>query len=32
MNEQKITLQHNFETWKGTIEQLDDVCIIGVRI
>ncbi|MBI2280535.1 MAG: tetratricopeptide repeat protein [Bacteroidetes bacterium] len=32
MSEQKITLQHNFEIWKGTIEQLDDVCIIGVRI
>lgn len=32
INEQQKALQHNFETWKGTIEQLDDVCIIGVKI
>lgn len=25
-------LQSSFETWKGDLEQVDDVCIIGVRI
>ncbi|MBD3637289.1 MAG: tetratricopeptide repeat protein [Crocinitomicaceae bacterium] len=30
--EQLFILQETFETWKGNLEQLDDVCIIGVRI
>ncbi|MFI5203590.1 MAG: hypothetical protein ACHQF2_03750, partial [Flavobacteriales bacterium] len=21
-----------FENWKGTLEQIDDVCVIGIRI
>ena len=29
---QKELLQQNFETWKGNLEQIDDVCVIGVRI
>ncbi|MCB9365403.1 MAG: SpoIIE family protein phosphatase [Flavobacteriales bacterium] len=29
---QKEKLSSYFEEWKGTYEQLDDVCIIGVRI
>ena len=32
MSEQKIALQTNFDTWKGTKEQVDDVLIIGVEI
>lgn len=32
MEEQKKTLQSSFKNWKGNLEQLDDVCIIGVRI
>ncbi len=32
MNEQKEILNENFETWKGNLEQVDDVCVIGVRI
>jgi serine phosphatase RsbU (regulator of sigma subunit) len=32
MNEQKILLEKSFEEWKGTLEQVDDVCVIGVRI
>ncbi len=32
MSEQKKSLNQFFENWKGNIEQVDDVCIIGVRI
>jgi len=32
MDEQKNILINNFIDWKGDLEQLDDVCIIGVRV
>ncbi len=32
MDKQKELIDKAFESWKGEIEQLDDVCIIGVRI
>ncbi len=32
MDEQKNFLANNFDKWKGDLEQVDDVCIIGVRI
>ncbi len=32
MNEQHQLLSTEFENWKGVNEQIDDVCIIGVRI
>lgn len=32
MDEQKIALKNYFHQWKGDLEQVDDVCIIGVRI
>ena len=32
MDEQKMVLEQHFESWKGSLEQVDDVCIIGVRI
>ncbi|HEY9082123.1 MAG TPA: YfiR/HmsC family protein [Vicingaceae bacterium] len=32
MNEQKIILEQHFKEWKGDLEQVDDVCIIGMRI
>jgi PAS domain S-box-containing protein len=32
MAEQKIILNENFENWKGDLEQVDDVLIMGVRI
>jgi hypothetical protein len=32
MEEQKTIIDDSFETWKGSLEQIDDVCIIGVRI
>lgn len=32
MEEQKQFLDQNFEHWKGNLEQVDDVLIIGVRV
>jgi serine phosphatase RsbU (regulator of sigma subunit)/streptogramin lyase len=32
MDEQKELLQKSFEDWKGTLEQVDDVCMIGVKV
>jgi serine phosphatase RsbU (regulator of sigma subunit) len=32
MEDQKTTINKTFETWKGELEQIDDICIIGVRV
>ena len=32
MHEQNQRLEHEFEIWKGDHEQIDDVCVIGVRV
>ncbi len=32
MAEQKEILLNTFNTWKGNLEQVDDVCVIGVRV
>jgi len=32
MEEQKKSIEEAFETWKGELEQIDDVCVIGVRV
>jgi len=32
MEKQRELLNDEFERWRGSIEQIDDVCIIGVRI
>lgn len=32
MVKQKITLEKAFEAWRGDIEQIDDVSVIGVRL
>ena len=32
MPTQKEKLDDFFEEWKGKLEQVDDVCVIGVRI
>jgi serine phosphatase RsbU (regulator of sigma subunit) len=32
MNEQYSRLNDAFDEWKGELEQLDDVCVIGVKI
>ena len=32
LNEQKTILLLPLEVWKGNLEQVDDVCILGVKI
>ncbi|MEO6426860.1 MAG: tetratricopeptide repeat protein [Bacteroidia bacterium] len=32
LTEQKKAIENAFENWKGKLEQLDDVCLIGVKI
>jgi len=32
MEEQKKSIDEAFETWKGDLEQIDDVCVIGIRV
>ena len=32
MEEQKTIIDAVFENWKGNLEQIDDGCVIGVRI
>ncbi|MES2138130.1 MAG: tetratricopeptide repeat protein [Bacteroidota bacterium] len=32
MKEQKILLKKRFTEWKGSLEQVDDVCVFGVRV
>ena len=32
MDEQAKKLDQTFKNWKGDLEQLDDVCVIGVRV
>ena len=32
MEQQKIIIDDTFENWKGELEQIDDVCVIGVKI
>ncbi|MBL4818240.1 MAG: SpoIIE family protein phosphatase [Deltaproteobacteria bacterium] len=32
MNEQKEILNNAIEEWKGEYEQIDDICVIGVRL
>jgi serine phosphatase RsbU (regulator of sigma subunit) len=32
LKDQKIQLESTFESWKGKLEQVDDVCVIGIRI
>ncbi len=32
MEEQQSLINREFESWKGALEQVDDVCVIGVRV
>ena len=32
MDEQFKSINDTFENWRGNLEQLDDVCVIGVRV
>jgi serine phosphatase RsbU (regulator of sigma subunit) len=32
MEEQKVILEERLKLWQGELEQVDDVCIIGIRV
>lgn len=32
MTEQKAIINQTFENWKGSLDQVDDVCVFGVRV
>jgi serine phosphatase RsbU (regulator of sigma subunit) len=32
MGEQRTRLEQRFEEWRGQLQQVDDVCVLGVRI
>ena len=32
MNEQKKILEQTFDGWKGNLEQVDDVLVIGIKV
>ncbi|MGZ4044508.1 MAG: tetratricopeptide repeat protein [Bacteroidia bacterium] len=32
MSEQKTRLEQEFEKWRGVFDQVDDVCVMGVRV
>jgi hypothetical protein len=32
MSEQKEALMSAFNDWKGELEQVDDVCVIGIKV
>ena len=32
MNDQKQVLENTFNEWKGTYKQIDDVCLLGVKV
>jgi len=32
LNTQKEILDSNFESWRGSLDQVDDICVIGVKV
>jgi serine phosphatase RsbU (regulator of sigma subunit)/Tfp pilus assembly protein PilF len=32
LKDQKVILEKNFKDWQGSLEQVDDVCIIGLKV
>lgn len=32
MNDQRLSIEKTYESWRGDFEQLDDICVIGVRL
>jgi len=32
MEQQHLVLENQFEEWKGELEQVDDVCVLGIRL
>jgi len=31
MYDQKMVLEENFNLWKNNLEQVDDVCVVGIK-
>jgi hypothetical protein len=31
MRNQRKELEETFDAWRGSLEQIDDVCVLGVR-
>ena len=32
MEEQQVIIDEAFDSWRGNLEQIDDVCVIGVKV
>jgi serine phosphatase RsbU (regulator of sigma subunit) len=32
LKDQQYALNHTFEEWKGSLEQVDDVCVVGFKL
>ena len=32
MDEQRVRLENLFADWRGNLEQIDDVCIMGIKM
>jgi len=32
MENQRLLIDETFENWRGSLEQIDDVCVIGVKV
>ncbi len=32
MSEQKLALENTFNNWKGRLDQVDDVCVLGIKV
>ena len=32
MKQQRVKIENDFVAWKGDLEQLDDVCVFGVKV
>ncbi len=32
ISEQTAIIQSTFENWKGNLEQIDDVCVVGIKL
>ena len=32
MQEQGVQIQNTFEAWKGDLAQVDDVCVVGIKL
>jgi tetratricopeptide (TPR) repeat protein len=32
VDKQRAALKESFDTWKGAMEQVDDVCVVGIRV